>query len=176
MIFRPTRVEGVYVIDVERDADERGWFARTYDPSQFAAVGLTWEIAQCSLSFNQSAGTLRGMHYQQAPYGEPKLVRCTNGRIFDVALDLRPRSATFRSWVGEVLTAERANALFVPPGCAHGFLTLEDASEVFYSIGARFVPSSARGVRWNDPAFGISWPRPPTVMSERDATYPDFVL
>jgi len=174
MTFEPTPLPGVVVVRPQPFADERGYFARTWDGELFAAQGLNPAVAQCSASFNVEAGTLRGMHYQAAPHGECKLVRCTRGRVFDVALDLRPDSATFRQWFGVELSAENGAALYIPEGCAHGFLTLEEASEVFYMISAAFVPDAARGVRWDDPAFGIQWPGPVRVVKDRDAAYPDF--
>jgi dTDP-4-dehydrorhamnose 3,5-epimerase len=174
MIFTPTAVAGAFVVEVERYPDERGWFGRTYSFDEFAAHGVPWRVEQCSFSFNRQSGTLRGLHYQEHPHEEPKLVHCTQGRIFDVAVDLRPASPSYRRWVGQVLDPDRANALFVPAGCAHGFLTLVDGSQVSYAIGAPYVPEAGRGVRWDDPAFAIEWPAVPAVISERDAGYPDF--
>lgn len=175
MIFRETAIEGVWVVEPERHADERGFFARTWDGAELARRGLNGDLAQCSISFNDRRGTLRGMHYQEAPYEEAKLVRCTAGAIFDVAVDLRPGSSTFSRWVGHELSADNRLALYVPEGCAHGFLTLADASEVVYAISERYAPDAARGVRWDDPAFGIEWPGTVEVISERDRSYPDFV-
>ena len=174
MTFHPTPLPGVVVVRPARHADERGYFARTWDGAAMAAAGLDARVAQCSTSFNAAAGTLRGMHYQAAPHAEAKLVRCTRGRVFDVAVDLRPGSPTFRRWAGAELSAENGHALYVPEGCAHGFLTLEGASEVLYMISAPHVPEAARGVRWDDPAFGIAWPAEVRVVKDRDATYPDF--
>ncbi|HYE96016.1 MAG TPA: dTDP-4-dehydrorhamnose 3,5-epimerase [Rubricoccaceae bacterium] len=174
MHFEPTEIPGVVVVRPARHADERGFFARAWDGDAFAAHGLNPAVAQCSLSFNEKAGTLRGMHYQEAPHAEAKLVRCIRGAIYDVALDLRPDSPTFTRWVGVELSAENSLGLYIPEGCAHGFLTLEDASEVFYMISVPHAPEAARGVRWDDPAFGIRWPAPVRVIKERDATYPDF--
>lgn len=174
MIFTPTEVEGVFVVDVERRIDDRGWFGRTYSPDEFAAHGVAWQVVQCSMSVNHRSGTLRGLHYQGDPHGDPKLVRCSRGRIFDVAVDLRPSSPTYCRWTSEVLDPDTANALFVPAGCAHGFLTLSDSTEVSYLIGASYAPGAARGVRWDDSAFGIDWPFAPSVISDRDARYPDF--
>lgn len=177
MIFSEQAVAGVVLIEPERIADERGWFARTYDAGEFAERGLAPEIAQCSVSFNARAGTLRGMHFQAAPHGETKLVRCTRGAIFDVAVDLRRDSASYGSWAGVELTQENGRALLIPVGCAHGFQTLVDATEVLYQISTPYVPGAGRGVRWDDPAFGIEWPAPPSgtrIMSDRDASYPDF--
>ncbi len=174
MTFEPTAIPGVVVVRPAPLADERGHFARTWDGEAFAAHGLNPTVAQCSASFNEKRGTLRGMHYQAAPHAEAKLVRCTRGRVFDVALDLRPGSPTFRGWFGVELSADDGAALYVPEGCAHGFLTLEDASEVFYMISAPYAPAASRGVRWDDPAFGIVWPAEVRAIKDRDAAYPDF--
>lgn len=168
-----TDIPGCVVVRPERIEDERGHFARTWDRGTFARLGLNPDVAQCSLSYNRLAGTLRGMHYQASPHEEAKLVRCTRGSIWDVCLDLRPASPTYRRWHGETLSAENGVALYVPEGCAHGFLTLEDASEVFYTITAPYVPEAGRGVRYDDPAFGIDWPGEVHVINERDASYPD---
>lgn len=170
-----TPLPGTVLIEPERVRDERGHFARTYDADTFAAHGLDPRIAQCSTSFNARAGTLRGMHYQADPHAEAKLVRCTRGAIYDVALDLRRDSPTFRQWCGAQLSAANGIALFIPAGCAHGFQTLEDESEVLYQISVAYVPEAGRGVRWDDPAFGITWPPPPAtgrIVSDRDAGYP----
>ena len=177
MRFVETGLEGLWLIELEPHADERGSFARTYDHDEFAARGLDPAVRQCSTSFNVRAGTLRGLHFQAAPHEEVKLLRCTRGAVFDVAVDLRPESATHRRWFGVELTPDNARQLYIPPGFAHGFQTLADASEVHYSIGTDYVPELARGVRWDDPAFGVQWPEPPAggrIMSERDATYPDY--
>ena len=174
MIFTDTGIEGVWVVEPERHEDERGFFARTWDPDEFAAHGLNPHLAQCSISFNARRGTLRGLHFQVAPREEAKLVRCTAGAMFDVALDLRTQSPTFRSWFGTTLSGENRRALYVPEGCAHGFLTLADATEVYYQISAPHAPDAARGVRWDDPAFAIEWPGEVSVISERDRTYADF--
>ena len=175
MRFHPTALEGVLEIRVAPLGDERGLFARTYDEALFARAGLPTRWPQCNTSWNRCRGTLRGLHYQAEPHPEPKLVRCTRGRVFDVAVDLRPGSPGFCRWVGIELCAETRNALFIPAGLAHGFLTLEDESEVFYQMGENYVAELARGVRWNDPAFAIVWPAVPAVLSERDAAYPDVV-
>ena len=174
MVFTETSVQGAWVVEAERRADERGFFARTWDTEEFAQSGLSGRLVQCSLSFNTRRGTLRGMHYQAPPHEEAKLVRCTAGAIFDVALDLRPGSATFRRWFGVELSAQNRLALYVPEGCAHGFVTLTDDSEVLYQISEFYEPAAARGVRWDDPAFGIEWPAEVLVINERDRTYPDF--
>ncbi len=174
MNLEEQKIAGVFLAVPKRLADERGFFARTYCADQFREQGIDPRIAQCSVSHNPTKGTLRGMHLQAAPHGETKLVRCTSGAIYDVLIDLRPESATHREWVGFTLSAENGQMLVVPPGVAHGFMTLEPMSEVFYQISVPFHPPSARGVRWNDPAFGVEWPAEPQLISERDRTYPDF--
>ncbi len=170
-----TALEGVLEIRVTPLGDERGLFARTYDEAKFASAGLPTCWPQCNTSWNRRRHTLRGMHYQADPRPEPKLVRCTRGRVFDVAVDLRPSSPGYCRWFGVVLSAETRNALYIPAGLAHGFLTLEEDCEVFYQMGESYVPGLARGVRWDDPAFAINWPALPELLSERDASYPDFI-
>jgi dTDP-4-dehydrorhamnose 3,5-epimerase len=172
MRFTETKVAGAFLIEPEPIADERGFFARTFCRDEFAANGLNPELAQANVSFNHHRGTLRGMHYQASPYEEAKLVRCTRGAIFDVALDLRPGSPTYLAWFGIELTDANHNMLYVPEGCAHGFLTLTDATEVAYQMSAPYAPAAARGVRWDDPAFGIEWPGEIVVINERDRSYP----
>lgn len=174
MKFSATKIPGVVVIDAEPIGDERGFFARSFCAREFAAAGLELTVAQTNLSHNARRGTLRGMHYQAEPKPEPKLVACIRGAIFDVAIDLRAESPSFRDWVGAELTDSNGKALFVPPGCAHGFLTLADETQVSYLMGELYDPDLARGVRWDDPAFGVEWPGEPTVISDRDAGYPDF--
>lgn len=174
MIFSPTAVEGVVLVEVERHADERGFFARTWCAGEFAAAGLPVEVAQESVSFNARRHTLRGMHWQEAP-PEGKLVRCTRGAILDVVVDVRRGSPTYLRHVAVRLGADDHRALSLPPGVAHGFLTLEDATEVLYQMTSPYAAGAARGARWDDPAFGLAWPAPPAVISERDRTYPDFV-
>lgn len=174
MIFTETPVEGAYVVGPERHEDERGWFARTWCAREFSEHGLAATLSQCSLSFNLRSGTLRGLHYQAPPHEEAKLVRCPQGRIYDVVLDLRPHSSTFLTHFGVELDGADHRALYVPEGCAHGFQTLEDNSLVFYQMSAAYAPHAGRGVRWNDPAFGIDWPLPDPVIVDRDASYPDF--
>jgi dTDP-4-dehydrorhamnose 3,5-epimerase len=175
MIFHETRIPGVFEINLEPKLDERGFFARSWCQAEFESRGLNPKFVQSNVSFNRRKGTLRGLHYQAAPYAETKLVRCTKGAIYDVAVDLRPQSRTFRNWVSALLTAESRNAIYVPEGCAHGFLTLEDESEVFYQMSEIYNAESARGVRWDDPAFQIRWPEKVEVMSERDRTYLNFL-
>ncbi len=174
MDIRPTAVTGVMVVAATVHKDERGLFARTYDVAAFSAAGLPTEWPHCNTSWNARKGTLRGMHFQAAPRPDPKLVRCTRGRIFDVAVDLRPQSPTFQRWAGTELSQDNRHALAIPAGCAHGFLTLEDDCEVLYMMGDVYVPELASGVRWNDPAFAIDWPAEPIAMSEKDANWPDF--
>lgn len=174
MKFAPTAISGAMVVGIEAHADERGIFARTFDEVEFSAAGLPTRWRQCSTSGNSRKATLRGMHFQYGQRAEAKLVRCTRGRIFDVIIDLRSGSPTFCRWAAEELSAENRSALFIPPGCAHGFITLEDDCEVFYMIDEVYDQARAGGVRWNDPAFGVSWPFAPAVISERDANWPDF--
>lgn len=176
MEIRPTTLMGVMVVSVMAHTDERGLFARTYDAEVFAAAGLPTEWPQCNTSWNARRGTLRGLHFQAPPCPDPKIVRCTRGRIFDVAVDLRTDSPTFRQWISAELSAANRDSLAIPSGCAHGFLTLDDDCEVFYMMGAVYVSGLARGVRWNDPAFAINWPAQPLTISERDASWPDFGL
>jgi dTDP-4-dehydrorhamnose 3,5-epimerase len=161
-------------IEVTVHKDDRGLFARTFDIAEFASAGLPTQWPQANTSWNASKGTLRGMHFQTVPRPDPKLVRCTQGRLFDVVVDLRRDSPTFRRSIGAELSAKNRIALAIPAGCAHGFLTLEDNCEVLYMMGEVFVPELARGVRWNDPAFAIDWPSDPIVMSDKDANWPDF--
>jgi dTDP-4-dehydrorhamnose 3,5-epimerase len=175
--FSETPLDGLWLIELEPLGDERGWFARTFDAEQFAERGLDAAVAECNASFNARADTLRGMHFQAPPHGEPKLVRCVTGAIFDVAIDLRPRSATFCRWYGVELSEANGRMLFIPDGFAHGFQTIRPDSQVLYQMGHRYVPEAGRGVRWDDPAFAIAWPEPVTgrrTISERDASYPDF--
>ena len=172
MIFTELPLSGAYLIDMQRLTDERGFFARSYCAEEFSERGLGPELRQCSVSYNARKRTLRGMHYQSAPHEEHKLVRCTAGAIFDVLVDLRDSSPTHRRWCAAELTAENRRSVFVPPGCAHGFVTLTDDTEVYYMISVAHAPEFSRGVRWNDPAFGIEWPFPPAVICARDASYP----
>ncbi len=174
MIFQPTGLAGAYVIEIERLDDERGFFARAWCQREFADHGLNPQLAQCNISYNRRRGTLRGMHYQAAPHEEAKLVRCTQGAIYDVIVDLRSDSATYLRHVGVRLTPAERNMLYVPEGFAHGFLTLADDTEVFYQMSEFYVPGAARGFRWDDPAVDITWPDAILVISERDATYPNL--
>jgi dTDP-4-dehydrorhamnose 3,5-epimerase len=176
MRFEATPLPGAWVIELDLLGDERGWFARAFDAREFQARGLDPCAAQGNLSFNARRDTIRGMHYQAAPEGEPKLVRCVRGAIFDVALDLRPTSRAYRAWHGIELSAENRRAFYLPPGMAHGFQTLTGDCEVLYQMGHPHVPEAARGVRWNDPAFAIAWPpsQGERTISARDRAYPDF--
>ena len=174
MIFTGTILKGAMLVDLEKHEDERGFFARTWCCREFEAQGLNPGLAQCNISFNPHKGTLRGMHFQVKPHEEAKLVRCARGSLFDAIIDLRPESPTYKKHLGVVLTADNRRMLYVPEGFAHGFLTLEDATEVFYQISECYEPESQRGVRWNDPAFGIDWPTEPKLISGRDRGYPDF--
>jgi dTDP-4-dehydrorhamnose 3,5-epimerase len=175
LIFTETKLAGAFVIELERHTDERGFFARTFCWQEFEAHGLKAEVAQCNVSFNKRKGTLRGMHYQAPPFAEAKLVRCTAGSIYDVIIDLRPASSTFKRHFGVELSAENRRMLYIPESFAHGFQTLEDDTEVFYQMAQQYSAEHARGVRWNDPAFGIEWPKGERIIIERDQNYPDFV-
>lgn len=174
MIFRDTDIEGVRLVELEPHTDDRGFFARSFCRDEFAAAGIDFTIVQTNISRNTGRGTLRGMHYQANPAPEPKLVRCSAGRIFDVAVDLRPASPSFCQWTGFELDASVGTGLYVPVGCAHGFLTLSDNAEITYLMGAPYAPDLTRGVRWNDAAFAINWPFEPMHMSDKDSAYPDF--
>jgi dTDP-4-dehydrorhamnose 3,5-epimerase len=171
MIFNPTAVEGVYLIEPEPYIDERGLFARVFDEEAFRELGLRTAYVQNSVSYNPVKGTLRGMHFQRGEHAEAKLIRCTRGAIYDVAIDLRPGSPTLHRWAAAELTAENHRQFYVPEGCAHGFLTLAPDSEVYYQISAAYCPEASAGVRWDDPAFGVKWPSAPVVMSPKDAAY-----
>jgi dTDP-4-dehydrorhamnose 3,5-epimerase len=175
MIFSETKLKGAFIIDLEKLEDYRGFFARTWCQREFEAHGLNPRLVQCSISFNKHKGTLRGMHYQVAPYEEAKLVRCLRGALYDVIIDLRPQSTTFKQHIAVTLTAENRQMLYVPEGFAHGFQTLEANTEVFYQMSEFYHPEHTRGVRWNDPAFGIQWPEAERIILERDQNYPDFM-
>jgi dTDP-4-dehydrorhamnose 3,5-epimerase len=172
MKFIPLSLPGAYLIEPELMTDERGAFARTFCRNTFLEYGLNPHLEQCSFSFNRKKGTLRGMHFQKAPHAEAKLVRCTQGKIYDVVIDLRPDSPTYRKWEAATLTAENRQMLYIPEGFAHGFQTLEDDTEVFYQISFTYVPTSASGMRWDDPSLNISWPTQVTVISSKDQQYP----
>jgi dTDP-4-dehydrorhamnose 3,5-epimerase len=174
MTFHETKLPGVFEIHLEPKPDERGFFARSWCQKEFERSGLSPKLVQCSISFKARKGTLRGVHYQAGPHAEAKLVRCTKGAIYDVVVDLRPQSPTYKDWIAVELTAANRNMVYVAEGCGHSFLTLEDETEVFYQMSEFYNSESARGVRWDDPAFQIVWPDQVKVMSERDRTYPNF--
>jgi dTDP-4-dehydrorhamnose 3,5-epimerase len=175
MRFTETHVSGAFLIQPEPRGDERGFFARLWCRDEFAARGLTADFVQCNDSFSARRGTLRGLHYQTAPYQEVKLVRCVRGAIFDVLVDLRPASPTFARWFGTELSAENRTMLYVPEGCAHGYLTLEEASEIVYPVSRLYHPEAERGVRWNDPRFAIEWPDAGSLtISAKDEQWPDY--
>jgi len=174
MIFIETKLRGAYIIDLQKLEDKRGFFARSFCQREFKAHGLNPDLVQCNVSYNTRKGTMRGMHYQAKPFEEAKLVRCTMGSIYDVIVDLRPDSSTFRGSVGLELSAHNRLALYVPEGFAHGFLTLEDGTEVFYQMSEFYAPDAARGFRFDDPTFAIDWPSEVHVISDRDRDYPDF--
>lgn len=177
MEFLTTSIPGVCIVRPDVFEDARGLFARAWVPEEFAAHGLETRIAQGSLALTRRRGTIRGMHFQAQPFEEAKVIRVVRGAIFDVAVDLRPDSPMFMRWTGFELTADNRLMMYVPPGCAHGYQTLTDDVEVFYFVSAQYSPPHQRGVRWNDPAFGIEWPLgPPPSIHERDASYPDFVV
>jgi dTDP-4-dehydrorhamnose 3,5-epimerase len=176
VIFRPTVVDGAFVIELEPRADERGSFARSFCRREFEERGLNSHVEQCNVSTNAVAGTLRGLHFQRSPHEEAKLVRCTRGALWDAVLDLRPSSPSYLRWFGVELDAERRRMVFVPEGCAHGFQTITDWAEVFYQVSGPYVPEAATGVRWDDPTFGIEWPHADRrIMSENDSSWPDYL-
>ena len=172
MVFTETPIPGVVLIEPSRIEDERGFFARSFDESAFRARGMNPCVAQCNISFNRRRGTVRGMHYQAAPFEESKLVRCTRGEIFDVALDLRDGSPTFGKWTGLNLSAENRRMLYLPEGIAHGFQTLADDTEIFYQMGQAYEPTAGRGVRWDDPAFDVQWPEEIACVAPKDEAFP----
>jgi dTDP-4-dehydrorhamnose 3,5-epimerase len=176
VILVQTKLQGAYIIDPERMEDERGFFARTWCRREFQKLGLNANLVQCNVSFNRKRGTWRGMHYQTVPFEEAKLVRCTRGAISDVLVDLRRNSSTYKEHVTVELSAENGRMFYIPEGCAHGFVTLEDYTEVFYQMSEYYSAGSAQGFRWNDPSFGIRLPVDVTVISDRDRNYPDFAF
>jgi dTDP-4-dehydrorhamnose 3,5-epimerase len=175
VIFLPAALPGAFILELERRDDDRGFFARTWCQREFEEMGLNTDLVQCSISYNLRRGTLRGMHWQDAPHGEAKLVRCTRGAIWDAIIDLRPESPTYTKHMGVELSADSGRALYIPEGMAHGFVTLVDDCEVFYQMSAYHEPAAACGVRWDDPAFDINWPVTDPILHPRDAAYPDFV-
>jgi len=174
LIFTETKLSGAFMIEPEMHEDHRGFFARTFCRREFEAHGLNTNVVQCNISFNKRKGSLRGMHFQASPYSEAKLVRCTTGSIYDVIIDLRSSSSTFKKHFGVELSARNRKMLYIPEEFAHGFQTLEDDTEVFYQMSQFYSAEHSRGVRWDDPAFGISWPSDERIIIERDRTYPDF--
>lgn len=175
MRFHETLVPGCFLIEAEPNRDERGHFTRVFCTGEFARAGISFETPQINLSSNPKPLTLRGLHYQDPPFSEAKCVRAVRGRAFDVVIDLRPHSPAFKQWTSVVLDSTEMNAIYVPEGCAHGFLTLDSDTDILYQMGRVFVPGQGKGVRWNDPCFGIVWPSVPAVISDRDRTYGDFL-
>ena len=175
MRFTETELQGAFAIDLEPREDERGFFARAWCEQELADHGLDTRVSQCNLAYNTKEGTLRGMHYQAPPHAEVKLVRCTSGGVYDVIIDLRPDSPSYMGWIGVELTAENRRALYVPEGFAHGYQTLSDGTETYYQVSAPYTPAAERGVRWDDPVFGIEWPpAAERVISEKDRAWPDY--
>lgn len=174
MIFTPTKLQGAYILEVKKIEDERGFFGRSWCKRELEDHGLNANVVQANVSYNKVKGTLRGMHFQKAPHQETKLVRCTRGAIYDVIIDLRPNSPTYKQWIGVELTENNYRMLFVPEDFAHGFITLEDNTEVTYQVTQYYTPGAEGGIRWNDPAFNIEWPIPPVVVSGKDQVHPDF--
>lgn len=175
MRFHPTDLADAVLIEIEKRGDERGFFARTFCEEEFAQAGLVTRFVQANASASRKAGTLRGLHYQVAPHAETKVIRCTRGAIFDVIVDLRPDSPSYRRWQGFELTAAEGTMLYIPEGFAHGYQTLADDTEVAYQVSAPYAPGAEAGIRYDDPAFGITWPMPVTAISEKDVSWPDFV-
>lgn len=174
MKFTETPLRGAYLVEIEKLTDHRGFFARSWCQNEFAGHGLTPHVAQANVSFNNTKGTLRGMHYQLPPYGESKLIRCTRGALYDVIIDLRPDSETYMRWFGAELTADNYRMLYVPEQFAHGFQTLEDNTEAVYQVSQFYTPGAEQGIRWSDPTFNIYWPLEVRVISEKDSRWPEF--
>lgn len=174
MIFTETKLKGAFILDVKKLEDERGFFGRSWCQREMEEHGLNANVVQANVSYNHKKGTLRGMHYQLSPYEETKLVRCTRGAIYDVIIDLRPESPTYKQWIGVELTADNYRMLFVPERFGHGFITLEDNTDVTYQVTQFYTPGAERGIRWNDPAFNIEWPIEPVIISEKDKVHPDY--
>jgi dTDP-4-dehydrorhamnose 3,5-epimerase len=174
MIYTPSRIRGAWIMDVEPIHDQRGFFAMTWLPEELRERGMDPALAQCNLAFNHKRGTLRGMHLQSEPHAQIKIVRATRGALLDVIVDLRPDSPMFKSWDAVELSADNRRMLYIPAGVAHGYITLADDTEVYYHASSLWAPGAERGVRWNDPAFAIEWPLQPVVISEKDASWPDF--
>ena len=174
MIFTETTLKNAYVIELEKREDHRGFFARTWDKKEFEEHNLNSNLVQCNVSFSKKCGTLRGMHYQKNPFEESKVIRCTKGKIFDVIIDLRSSSSTFKKWFGVELTEENYKMLYVPEGFAHGFQSLEDNSEIIYQVSEFYTPNSELGIHWNDPAFNITWPIEEKIITEKDNSWKLF--
>ena len=174
MIFHETELNDAYIIDLDKLEDERGFFARAFCMDEFSEQGIKFEVAQANTSYNRFAKTLRGMHYQKDPHGEAKLVRCTRGAIYDAIIDVRPGSSTYMQWIGVELSDQNYRMLYVPEGFAHGFITLEDETEVSYQVSEFYTPGAEKGIRWNDPSFNVEWPAEPNIISEKDKAWPDF--
>lgn len=174
MKIQPTGVEGAFLIELEPRGDERGSFARAFCTQELAQAGISMPVVQANLARTTQAGTLRGLHYQVAPAAEAKLMRCVRGKVFDVIVDVRPDSPTYLKWVGEELSAENGKALYVPPLCAHGYMTLQDDSDMFYLVSEFYTPGAERGACWDDPAFKIDWPRDPVVISDKDRQWEPY--
>ncbi len=175
MLFRETKITGVYLIELEPNVDERGFFARTYCSKEFERRGLNPRVVQCNVSYNRRKGTLRGLHYQAQPFSEAKLVACISGAIYDVVVDLRPESPTYGQWLALELCARQPRSmLYIPENFAHGFQTLEDDTEILYQMSEFYHPASARGLRWNDPTLNIDWPKADRLISDKDRSFPDF--
>jgi dTDP-4-dehydrorhamnose 3,5-epimerase len=175
VIFTPIDIHGAFLVSMERHGDERGWFARAWCEDEFREHGIDIRLAQTNVSFNVRRGTIRGLHWQPAPHLEAKLLRCTAGEVFDVIADVRTSSPSFRAWQGFELRAGDEQLVFVPAGCAHGYQSLVDGSEVTYSTSYRYTPGAERGLRWDDPTFDIRWPVAEVIASEKDSSWPDFV-
>jgi dTDP-4-dehydrorhamnose 3,5-epimerase len=175
MNFTETKLKGAFIVEIEKLSDDRGFFARSWCQKEFEAHGLDSNLVQANVSYNHQKGTLRGMHYQIEPYQECKLIRCTRGAIYDVIIDLRPDSPTYKQWTGVELTADNYTMFFVPQDFAHGFQTLMDETEITYQVSQFYTPGSERGIRFDDPVFNIRWPQAVTIISDKDRTWPDFV-
>ncbi|MCH9029543.1 MAG: dTDP-4-dehydrorhamnose 3,5-epimerase [Bacteroidetes bacterium] len=174
MIFNETKLKGAYIIEIEKKGDERGFFARAFDHEIFQRMGLASKILQCNISYNKKKGTIRGMHFQQRPFQEVKLLRCTKGSIFDVIIDIRPNSETYKQWISIELTENNYKMLYAPEGFAAGFQTLEDNTSLFYQVSQMYMPEYERGIKWDDPSIRINWPLKPTTISEKDQNHPPF--
>lgn len=174
MIVSETELKGAFIVELERREDRRGFFALSWSQKEFESLGLSSLLVECNISFNSKKGTLRGMHFQVAPYAQAKLVRCTSGSVYDVIIDLREDSPTFKQWSAVELTAENHKALYVPEGFAHGFQTLEDRTEILYQMSEIYAPECSRGIRWNDPLFSVEWPPAERIIIDRDNSFEDW--